>query len=78
MIDTLEVLDTFTADTIEPGDLISFTTPDGDEILSVTSVNDDEDTLLVVGVSEVTGDQESYLMLPDKVVSLMGEPVEDI
>lgn len=83
MIDTLEVIDTFDADTAEVGDLIRISYGENTDILTVTTVDHDYDAerpelIEIVGVSEHEGDLVEYIVPFDTIVQLLGEPVEDI
>lgn len=77
-----EVIDSFTADTIEVGDFITFIAErDGepfDEELNVVAVVDYGNAIEVTGSSWVNGENETYLLAHDVVVHLLGTVAEEV
>lgn len=73
-----EVIDSFTADTIEVGDFISLQIGSLFDEVSVTGVYDYGDHITVEGHSEIHGDLVEYGLFPDTVVHLLGTVSEEI
>lgn len=73
------VIDAFTADTIEVGDLIRITSiPKVYDEIEVTSVDDDGEFINVKGYSNISGDSVEYPLLSDSFVALLGTEAEEI
>lgn len=71
--DNIEVYDFVSADTLENGDQVMYVNPDGGEdYLENIKVVDEGDSIMVSGLSIVTGDLANYIWTPDQEVALWG------
>ena len=73
-----EVIDSFTADTIEVGDYISLQIGSLFDEVQVSSVTDEGDHITVAGYSEIHGDNVEYGLYHDTVVHLLGTVAEEV
>lgn len=70
--DDLTVYDTVTAAQVEASDSIAFIPVDGvvQEIMMVSRVVDEGDSILITGESYVSGDSATYILKPEHEVDL--------